>query len=34
MLTDHLEPNPWKNQKEGLGDGLGWKCIKQNVWNL
>jgi len=20
------EPDPWKNQKEGLGDRLGWKC--------
>ena len=23
-----LEPDPWKNWKEGLGDRLGWKCTE------
>jgi len=28
-----LEPDHWKNQKEGLGDRLGWKCtVHPECW--
>jgi len=27
-----LEPDPRKNRKEGLGNSLGWKFTKRNVW--
>ena len=29
-----LGTTPSENQKEGLGDRLGSKCTKWNVWNL
>ena len=28
------EPDPRKNQKESLGDRLGWQCTERNIWNL
>ena len=34
LCTRSLGTRPSENQKEGLGDGLRWKCTERNVWNL
>jgi len=34
QVRSNLRTRPLENGKEGLGDRLGWKCTKWNVWNV